>query len=163
MASGQEHDKATKFWSGPFGLCIGFFFGLKYGLLSGFAFLFGGLWLSPDLDIHSKSLQRWGVLKIIWLPYRYLIRHRSLFSHGPFIGTVLRGLYLSLVILTIENILKLIGFENPFNLVEQVLTRFQKDPRELISIFIGLEASSWLHIIKDKDPLPSEWTKPKKR
>ena len=34
-------------------------------ICSGLAFLFGGLFLSPDLDINSRPYQRWGVLRWI--------------------------------------------------------------------------------------------------
>lgn len=29
-------------------------------------FLFGGLWLSPDLDTRSRALKRWGPLGLLW-------------------------------------------------------------------------------------------------
>ena len=30
-------------------------------------------------------------------------------------------------------------------------------PKTAMSIFIGMEGSVWLHLIKDKDPLPIKW------
>ena len=94
MASGEDHDKATCFWSLPFGFGLSFVMGLPSGLIGGLAFVVGGLWLSPDLDTNSKPLKRWGLLQGLWWPYRKLIPHRSLFSHGPLIGTALRLAYL---------------------------------------------------------------------
>ena len=94
MASGEDHDKATCFWSLPFGFGLSFVMGLASGLIGGLAFVVGGLWLSPDLDTYSKPLKRWGLLQGLWWPYRKLIPHRSLFSHGPLIGTGLRLAYL---------------------------------------------------------------------
>ena len=53
----------------------------------------------PDLDIYSVQFKRWGYFKFIWLPYQKYLRHRSFFSHGFIIGTVIRSLYFSLIIL----------------------------------------------------------------
>ena len=85
MASGRDHDKATRLWSLPFGLILGLLLNPANGLIGGFAFAIGGLWLSPDLDTQSRALKRWGILKTLWWPYRKLIPHRSVFSHGPLI------------------------------------------------------------------------------
>ena len=31
------------------------------------------------------------------------------------------------------------------------------NPQRFLSLLIGLEASTWLHLILDGDPLPAEW------
>ena len=56
----------------------------------------GGLWLSPDLDLaHSRPSKRWGVLSWYWDVYRAMCGgHRSWLSHGPFVGSLGRLLYL---------------------------------------------------------------------
>jgi uncharacterized metal-binding protein len=56
----------------------------------------GGLWLSPDLDLaHSRPSKRWGLLAWYWDVYRMLCgRHRSWLSHGPFVGSLGRLLYI---------------------------------------------------------------------
>ena len=50
MASGRNHDRATSLICLPFGLLLGLLMGHWCGLIGGFAFLVGGLWLSPDLE-----------------------------------------------------------------------------------------------------------------
>ena len=65
----------------------------------GLAFLVGGLWLSPDLDTRSNPTRRWGPLRLLWWPYRRLLRHRSLLSHSPLLGTAGRLLYLLALVL----------------------------------------------------------------
>ena len=85
MASGRDHDRATLAWCLPMGLLTGWWLGWINGVLTALAFLVGGLWLSPDLDVRSAALRRWGVLGAIWWPYRRLLPHRSLLSHGPLI------------------------------------------------------------------------------
>ncbi len=57
-------------------------------------FLFGGLMFGPDLDTYSRQFKRWGILRWIWLPYRRSMRHRSVLSHGPIVGTIVRLVYL---------------------------------------------------------------------
>ena len=94
MASGRNHDRATALWSLPWGLVVALVLGWQAGLIAAASFLIGGLWLSPDLDTRSLALRRWGALQWLWWPYRTLLPHRSFWSHGPVIGTLLRLLTL---------------------------------------------------------------------
>jgi uncharacterized metal-binding protein len=96
MPSGRTHDRIT-LWSLPLvaGLTYGQTRSSSLTLLVAGGFLFGGLMFGPDLDIYSRQYQRWGWLRWIWLPYRKMMRHRSFWSHGPVVGTVLRLLYLA--------------------------------------------------------------------
>lgn len=62
-------------------------------------YLFSTFYLSPDLDLpQSNPSQRWGVLKILWVPYQMLFSHRSFFSHFPVISSILRLVYIFLPI-----------------------------------------------------------------
>ncbi len=159
MASGQDHDKATALLSGPFGLIISLVFGIKIGLLSTIAFVIGGFWLSPDLDTKSLALKRWGKLRIIWWPYRKLIPHRSIFSHGPIVGTMIRLGYLLLIILLIGKLLLPSYFSEEFLSSQPIQELIMQYPEIIVAIFLGLEANVWLHLIQDGDPLPAEWKK----
>ncbi len=157
MASGEDHDKATCFWSLPFGFGLSFVMGLPSGLLGGLAFVVGGLWLSPDLDTNSKPLKRWGLLQGLWWPYRKLIPHRSLFSHGPLIGTALRLAYLMGWAGLLLMLLQPLGCPAPMSLVKTLNEQLRLNPQPILSLLLGLEASVWLHLILDGDPLPAEW------
>ncbi|MBW4459880.1 MAG: metal-binding protein [Nodosilinea sp. WJT8-NPBG4] len=97
MSSGRTHDRIT-LWALPLVVLAAFRVTLSGQLTAVvcLGFLLGGWMLGPDLDIHSVQYKRWGWLRWIWLPYRSRIRHRSHWSHGPIIGTVVRVLYLSL-------------------------------------------------------------------
>jgi len=97
MSSGRTHDRIT-LWALPLVVVATFRVTLSGWLTTVvcLGFLLGGWVLGPDLDIHSVQYKRWGWLRWIWLPYRGRIRHRSHWSHGPIIGTVVRVLYLSL-------------------------------------------------------------------
>ncbi len=157
MASGKEHDNATCFLSLPFSLCLCLLVGLANGLIAGLAFAFGGLWLSPDLDTYSKALKRWGPLKGLWWPYRKLIPHRSLFSHAPLIGTALRLTYLISWTALLLMLLQPLGFPTLLSVTKACKEQLRLNPQPFLSLLIGLEASTWLHLILDGDPLPAEW------
>ena len=154
MASGQEHDKATKQWVVPFAWSVGLLIDTRSGVISGIAFLLGGLWLSPDLDTHSNALKRWGMLKILWWPYQKIIRHRSIFSHGPFIGTIIRISYLIIIGNFILYLASILGLSDAFMTMDLLQKIIQTNQKNLLVAFLGLEASAWLHVIKDGDPLP---------
>ena len=157
MASGEDHDKATCFWSLPFGFGLSFVMGLASGLIGGLAFVVGGLWLSPDLDTYSKPLKRWGLLQGLWWPYRKLIPHRSLFSHGPLIGTGLRLAYLMSWTGLLLMLLQPLGCPAPLSLTKELHQQLRLNPQPILAVLLGLEASVWLHLILDGDPLPAEW------
>ena len=156
MASGHEHDRTTRLLSVPFGLLIWLFLDLSSGLISALAFSIGGQWLSPDLDTKSNALYRWGWLRGIWWPYRKLIRHRSFLSHGPLIGTTIRVLYLITTATIILLSLKALGISQPWHGFQECIKLLDENRRPGIAVILGLEASAWLHLIQDGDPLPSE-------
>src|SRR5919199_739240 len=96
MPSGQTHDRIT-LWSLPVvtALTVALTRSSNLTLIVSGGFLFSGLMFSPDLDLHSRPFKRWGWLRWIWIPYQKAMHHRSVFSHGPVIGTTLRVLYLA--------------------------------------------------------------------
>lgn len=61
------------------------------------AMLFSGLMFGPDLDLDSKPYRRWGPLKLLWWPYQVALPHRSVLSHGPILGTIIRIVYFLIV------------------------------------------------------------------
>jgi uncharacterized metal-binding protein len=157
MPSGMTHDRIT-LWTLPWVASISY--GLTGNgdltLLVAGGFLFSGLMFGPDLDIHSIQLQRWGLLRGIWLPYRKLLRHRSLFSHGLIIGTCIRVLYLlvfvswmAIFIVAIAQLL--LGFS--WNWQDFVTEKFylltHQRYRETTALFIGLELGAMSHSISD--------------
>jgi len=157
MPSGMTHDRIT-LWTLPWVASI------TYGvtnngdltlLVSG-GFLFSGLMFGPDLDIRSIQFQRWGLLRGIWLPYRKLLRHRSLFSHGPIIGTCIRVVYLlvfmaggAIFIVAIAQLF--FGFT--WNWQDFVREKFHllthHRYRETLALFTGLELGAMSHSISD--------------
>lgn len=106
MPSGKAHDKITYatallwtvlFWLMGVSACASpadRFWGFAAFIV---AYLFGGLFLSPDLDMgHTDPHHRWRRLGCgwLWMPYAYLVDHRSSWSHCPIRGCLLRLLTL---------------------------------------------------------------------
>ena len=144
----------------PLGLMVAWPLGLSAGVITAAAFLVGGLWLSPDLDTRSNALHRWGPLGGIWWPYRRLIRHRSIWSHGPLIGTTTR---LSLLLAWTLLVSVLIPSVSPSLVLTNLQNTLQQYPQQATAMLLGLEASVWLHLIQDGDPWPAEWTRRRRR
>ncbi|MGF1577092.1 MAG: metal-binding protein [Cyanophyceae cyanobacterium] len=100
MPLGSTHDRIT-LWTSPFVTLAAGILSSEPGvaLATGSAYLFSGLMFSGDLDIRSRQYQRWTLLRWLWLPYRRVCRHRSIWSHGLIVGTVGRLLYVGLWLL----------------------------------------------------------------
>lgn len=157
MPSGITHDRIT-LWSLP--IIAGISYGLcrdgELTLILCGGFLFSSFMFGPDLDIHSIQYQRWGYLRIIWLPYRQCLRHRSWLSHGIIIGTCLRILYLLSVIAFISIFIVAIaqlfwGFA--WNWHDFVKLQWQRlvtyYPQETMIILLGLELGALIHSLSD--------------
>ncbi len=121
-------------------------------------YLFSTFYLSPDLDIpQSKPSQRWGRLKIIWMPYQSFIPHRSIISHSPVIGSLLRLIYLTLpIFLTIFIIFKIIDevfFEGKLSILleeDTSILEISSYFKNLILYFTyGVIVSDLIHIALD--------------
>ena len=156
MPSGQTHDRIT-LWSLPAvtSLTLAATQSGNLALIVSGGFLFSGLMFSPDLDLKSRPFKRWGWLRWIWIPYQKAMRHRSLFSHGLFIGTTLRVLYLGLWTILI-GVLTL-GVVQLFRDVPWSWARFTQElvhsliryRVEWIALFIGLELGAMTHSVSD--------------
>jgi uncharacterized metal-binding protein len=169
MPSGKNHDRIT--W-----ICLPIIIlitliiakNLVTATIIGGAFVFSGLMFGPDLDIYSVQYQRWGWFKLIWFPYQKSLKHRSFFSHGFIIGTIVRVLYLSIILfllaiflITIAQIM--IGFSWNW---QQILTLgyinlTSKYSAEAIALFVGLELGAMSHYLADE--IASRWQKSKKQ
>ena len=154
MASGRSHDRTTWALALPFGLLWWPWLGLGGLTAVAAAFLAGGLLLSPDLDTRSNATRRWGPLRLLWWPYRRLLRHRSLLSHSPLLGSAGRLAYLAAAALVLCLLLQPLGGPPPQRLAAAAQGLWRQQQPLVIAALVGLEASSWLHLIQDGDPLP---------
>jgi len=102
-------------------------------------FLFSSLMFNGDLDIDSRPYNRWWLLKMIWIPYQLIFEHRSIFTHGLIIGTIIRILYIGAIPFT------LCAFKGQTHVLTNMMAL-----HTIIIIFIGLELGSAVHTISDK-------------
>lgn len=94
MPSGRVHDAVTVLLAVPAGIGAFALSGeLWPAAVVTAGFLFGGLVFGPDLDTKSKQYSRWGIFRILWLPYRKFFAHRSRFTHGLVFGSLFRAIY----------------------------------------------------------------------
>lgn len=115
-----------------------FFFDLMELLLLAAGFYAGTEFITPDLDIESKAIKRWGPLRVIWLPYKVLFKHGKS-SHNIVYGAVVRLLYIGLIIL---GVYYLLFRAFPTNLI------FLPFDHVLI-FFAGIIIANSLHVILD--------------
>jgi uncharacterized metal-binding protein len=160
MASGRSHDRATGLLALPFGLLWWPLLGAIGTMVATAAFLIGGLWLSPDLDTRSNATRRWGPLRLLWWPYRRWLPHRSIFSHSPVLGTAGRLFYLGLLVMFISLLLMPYGSPGPDQLMNALHQHWVDRKALVVTALVGLEMSSWLHLLQDGDPLPKFRFKP---
>lgn len=139
MPNGKTHDKITSITTpliGVFSYIVTKDVKTTAILMS--TYLFASLMFNGDLDMPSRPFNRWWLFKIIWIPYQIIFNHRSIFTHGLVIGTIIRILYLGIIpfiILFLKGNLDIL-----LNINLQII----------FSIFIGLELGSAIHTISDK-------------
>jgi uncharacterized metal-binding protein len=118
-------------------------------------FLVSGLIFGPDLDLYSFHYKRWGIFRYLWRPYQKTIKHRSIWSHGPIVGTIGRilylGLWLGLFGLLWLGIAQLIWGKAYTG--QQLLAickhSFDRDRAIYIALFCGLELGAMSHYLSD--------------
>lgn len=104
-------------------LCAGFYVGTDF--------------ITPDLDINSRAIKRWGRLKVLWYPYMWLFRHGQS-SHNIVFGGVVRLLYITLIILFL------------YYLIFHALPHESMIQTVYVLIFLsGILSANALHVILD--------------
>ncbi|MDV3351963.1 metal-binding protein [Leptolyngbyaceae cyanobacterium CCMR0082] len=156
MPSGKHHDRIT-LWLLPLVLIGAFFITLDMPLtvIVGLSFLLSGLMMGPDLDIQSVQYRRWGLMRWIWYPYQVAIKHRSRWSHGPLIGTIVRVLYLGvwIALFATVGVLAINHFwqaQLSWQRLEPILVSlFVQYWREWLALLVGLELGALSHYTSD--------------
>ena len=111
-------------------------------LVLGAGFYAGTEFITPDLDIESRAIKRWGALRTLWLPYKLLFTHGKS-SHNIVYGAVVRLPYISLIIL---GVYFLIFRALPSNMISNVMIL----PFDILLIFLtGIIISNALHVMLD--------------
>lgn len=139
MPNGKTHDRITYITTPVVGIlsCI-LITDIKNIIILMFTYFFASIMFNGDLDTNSRPYNRWWILKIIWIPYQLMFGHRSIFTHGLIIGTVIRILYLGIIPFII------IWLKGNLDIITSINLSI------LILIFIGLELGSAVHTISDK-------------
>jgi uncharacterized metal-binding protein len=156
MASGKNHDRITLI-SLPLvaGASLAITKSTDLTFWAASSFLFSGLMFGPDLDIYSRQYQRWGWLRWLWRPYQRCIPHRSILSHGPIIGTVIRilylGLWLGLIGLIYFGVSRSIShdaeiYRHWLALIPALMINHQQ---QILAAVIGLELGAMSHYLAD--------------
>jgi len=111
------------------------------------AYAFSMLFLSPDLDLaRSRASKRWGIARVLWMPYALVFRHRGR-SHHPVFGALTRILYLLLlVVVVVVTIVALSGTRISIHLPPGDV---------MIAVVAGLYVPNLTHIVADR--LVSDW------
>jgi uncharacterized metal-binding protein len=136
MPSGKTHDLITII-STPIILTILLVIGMSVIsiIIMIASYLFASFMFNGDLDVISKPYNRWGILKFIWKPYQSIFKHRSVFTHGLIIGTIIRLFYLFFI-----PILIMYFNDYDFSMLYNI---------HCLYVLIGLEFGSALHTISD--------------
>ena len=118
------------------GLVSGAYVGVFLG-----AYLFSSLFLSPDLDLKgSDSFRRWGIARVIWVPYARLFRHRAL-SHHIILGPLTRIAYLGgIVSFVLIAILHFTGWQVRFSVPQWPV---------IAALLCGLYLPNQIHTVAD--------------
>ncbi len=115
-------------------------------------FVFATYMFNGDLDLYSAPYQRWWILRWLWYPYRRFLPHRSVLSHGPVIGTVMRLSYLCLILVGPALLAcHLAGID-----LAGLRSRAEGNRSTLIAALAGIEVGSLVHTISD---VVSTWSK----
>jgi len=137
MPNGKTHDKITLITTpvvaGFTYLMIG---DIKTTAILMSAYIFASLMFNGDLDTNSRPYNRWWLLKMIWIPYQLMFTHRSIWTHGIVLGTVVRLIY---VLAIPALIIAVKGAELP-----------EINWYVIVPILIGLELGNLNHTISDK-------------
>ena len=97
MPGSTSHDIITTCLLPPVTCTVWYMYGWQAGTTCGLSFAFAGYMFNGDLDLMSTPYKRWGPFRFIIWPYLKVMPHRSLFSHGPLIGTAVRLVWLAIV------------------------------------------------------------------
>lgn len=139
MPSGKTHDRITLITSPIFfAISLAITENIKLTTVLIISYLFSSFMFNGDLDIISKPYNRWGVFKFIWKPYQKMFKHRSVFTHGIIIGTIIRLIYVGIIFLPIVYFFDIIKY------LMIVPTTYY------VFVLIGLELGNAMHTTSDK-------------
>ncbi len=96
----------------------------------------GTAYITPDLDTDSSAYKRWGLLRVLWYPYKVLFKHRQS-SHSILLGAVVRIIYITIIILIL------------YYLLSGTLPSFGHGI-DMAAFLLGIVIANVLHVALDK-------------
>jgi uncharacterized metal-binding protein len=144
MPNGRTHDKISLITTPIIGTTCFYIsnYDIKTTMIILISHMFASFMFNGDLDMNSKPYNRWWLFKMIWIPYQIMFHHRSYFTHGIIIGTIIRIIYVGIIPLIIFVCYKW-DITILFNMIKSNITI-------IIYIFVGLELGNSVHTLSDK-------------
>lgn len=142
MPDYKTHDRIGIITAIGSGITAGALFDTNAALLVSSSIMIGTWFLSPDLDIGSRMIQRWSVLYFIWIPYQRFIPHRSWISHSGPISATIRILYLLLILMLPWYF---ISYGTLYTFMGWIHNNFAA----IIWVYLGLIIADTIHVIAD--------------
>lgn len=133
------------------------------------AHLFGSWLLSPDLDLDSKIDDRWGPLRMIWIPYMRLVPHRHFLSHSGISGLFrLAYLYgaIVLILAAVSFGAYLLNIDVRYHQIftDWLWSTFRSGSRPAFLLVAGVVISDLIHVIADRlDTGRKRFMRPRRR
>lgn len=151
MPSGKTHDLIT-FTTLPV-VCLGGIWVTQEStstlILAG-SYVFAASMFSGDLDLNSRQTKRWGPLSILWKPYQKF-GHRSIWTHGVFVGTAIRLLYVlawATILVFLLSMIPSITYDVT-NMYQDLFGLIQRYPDETSLVLAGLLLGAFSHTFAD--------------
>lgn len=147
--TGKNHDRSSLLLTPLLAIALAPILPLALVLTLVTAFTAGWAFLSPDLDLpQSRPSKRWGLLHVLWEPYRSTHKHRGR-SHFPLFGTAERLLYCACLLSPVA-LGVLWGNESLSELETMMWTWWLNGGYEvLMSIAVGVELAALWHLACD--------------
>lgn len=146
--NGNAHDKAGLLTTSLI-VGVSIYHGLPFIPIAAGSFC-GFYWLSPDVDIRSNPVRRWGYLGFIWIPLQKWTKHRGI-THHWLLGAPTVLSYLLVLI---------IGLVNGFRAVDSTFSdrifvpwpplEFLREHADWIAWFtLAVAFQHWVHLTLD--------------
>ncbi|MBU4340383.1 MAG: metal-binding protein [Euryarchaeota archaeon] len=104
----------------------------------GAGFFAGTEFITPDLDIESRAIKRWGAFRALWFPYKMIFKHGKS-SHNIVYGAVVRLLYIGIIIFGVY-----------YLLFSALPSNMMIIPFDIVLIFLtGIIIANALHVMLD--------------
>lgn len=155
MASGKVHDWVTHVMVIPTIIAAYAIFEFNFwdSIIIACGMWFGGIFLSPDLDIVSGPFYRWGPFRFIWLPYQWVAKHRSTLSHGIIFAPFIRLVYLTAICILVYfwglESLQHHGWFLDVSAKYSFIRWFKANTHNFIVFGIGIWLGSFFHVVMD--------------